>query len=385
MDKHVFENLNQYQDFKFFNVLIEKEEEKNKNPEDKRRQEEEKKDAEAILKKVKDNYGRFKSAAGSKIQAYKSFWEHLNKISNQITQKFPVTKRAYPLYDSDYAVILFKEDEDATSSLGVWKYTLEEDEENPVFTAKHPETASEFVEFLNTLKEDFKEIKEKYVKEVQSKKDEEEREKKRKKFDSFLKESKVAKKKRLNEEYDKFFEDEFTPHGYLTLSNWGGIEIELSRDGDGVRYRYTGDEEFNIAEIEYDDEGRPTFTTDEHRTFYLDEFMRVNESQTKKKKLNEWSSSYDNFIDEYAGEMVDIKRMFREIYDNASDEKIMDAFSKIEDRYDPPVVDFLDDYALTPNVPTIKDIADVGLEINNRYGTEMKMVINAIYDLYDEC
>ena len=310
MNKHVLESLNEYKDWKFFSALVEK---KVENPEEAKQAEEQKKDAEAILKKVQDNFSRFQSAAGGKIQAYKSFWDHITSMSSQISEKHPAIKTVYPLYDSNYAVVLLQESEDATPSLAVWKYNLEEDEENPIFTAKNPEISSEFVEFMNNIKEQFKEVKDKYVRDVDSKKKEEEREKKRKKFDSFLKESKNVGKKKLNEE---FFEDLFTPHGYLTFSNWGGIEIELSKDGDGVRYRYTDDEVYKEAEIEYDEEGRAYFSdigTEEDRRFYLDEFIRVNESQTKKRKLNEWSSSYDEFIDNYAEELGEIKRMFKEI------------------------------------------------------------------------
>jgi hypothetical protein len=49
------------------------------------------------------------------------------------------------------------------------------------------------------------------------------------------------------------FAPEFTPMGVMCLTNFGGIEIELSHCGDGVRYRFNyGDLSEPVeAEIEY--------------------------------------------------------------------------------------------------------------------------------------
>lgn len=93
-----------------------------------------------------------------------------------------------------------------------------------------------------------------------------------------------------------FFNDQFTPHGATHLTNTGGIEIELSRDGEAVRYRYNYGqdlvkEEIVEAEIVYrenpdldgttDDEGQggyPCFVVGEgenETVYFLADFMRV--------------------------------------------------------------------------------------------------------------
>lgn len=80
--------------------------------------------------------------------------------------------------------------------------------------------------------------------------------------------------KHLNENI--FFQDEFTPTGYLTLSNSGGIEVEIASSGDGLRYKYTDDIEPTEAEIQYDEDGDAFFTTTEGHEYKLNEFMRTN-------------------------------------------------------------------------------------------------------------
>lgn len=44
------------------------------------------------------------------------------------------------------------------------------------------------------------------------------------------------------------FQDVFTPHATQILNNWGGIELEVSRCGDGCRYRFNFGED--AAELE---------------------------------------------------------------------------------------------------------------------------------------
>ena len=82
------------------------------------------------------------------------------------------------------------------------------------------------------------------------------------------------------------FQDKFTPHGGMHLTNTGGIEVELHPDGDGLRWRYNyGQDDLDStpvteAEIVYQpDEDEPDgdlqagfYIKDE---FYaLDNFMR---------------------------------------------------------------------------------------------------------------
>ena len=70
----------------------------------------------------------------------------------------------------------------------------------------------------------------------------------------------------------------FKPHGYITLSNWGGIEVMIDESGDGVHYRFSfgsPDEEILDAEIEYDKEGNAFFRHAKTK-YYLSEVMRIN-------------------------------------------------------------------------------------------------------------
>jgi len=80
--------------------------------------------------------------------------------------------------------------------------------------------------------------------------------------------------------------------GYMTLNNWGGIEIKIIDNGDGVEYRFNyGDEGNEVkpvhdAEIEWvedpdndekDEEGfpisEPSFMVGDSR-YFLKDFMR---------------------------------------------------------------------------------------------------------------
>lgn len=53
--------------------------------------------------------------------------------------------------------------------------------------------------------------------------------------------------------------DDFTPHGYFTTSNYGGYEVEISNSGDAARFRQNfGDgpgEVTDWCEIQYDENG----------------------------------------------------------------------------------------------------------------------------------
>jgi hypothetical protein len=79
---------------------------------------------------------------------------------------------------------------------------------------------------------------------------------------------------------------EFTPHGVMTLSNMGGVELMFNKSNDGVYYRFNcgqdnlEKEKIFEAEITYngeDDNGELIYGFKHKRTFYsLSECMRVN-------------------------------------------------------------------------------------------------------------
>ena len=69
-------------------------------------------------------------------------------------------------------------------------------------------------------------------------------------------------------------EKDFKPHGYLTLTNLGGIEIEINCTNEYVRYRYFGNVGRKPCKISYTNNGRAYFRV-YGRRYYLDEFMRI--------------------------------------------------------------------------------------------------------------
>ena len=72
-------------------------------------------------------------------------------------------------------------------------------------------------------------------------------------------------------------EKDFKPHGFLALNNLGGIEIEINRTNESVRYRYFGEIGRKPCKISYTNKGRAYFRV-YRRRYYLDEFMRVDYS-----------------------------------------------------------------------------------------------------------
>ena len=72
---------------------------------------------------------------------------------------------------------------------------------------------------------------------------------------------------------DKIVGD-YKPQAYLTLSNHGGVTIQISDDGDGVRYQWYEEEPSDWQEIKYASSGRTYFTISKTK-YYLDEFMKM--------------------------------------------------------------------------------------------------------------
>ena len=67
--------------------------------------------------------------------------------------------------------------------------------------------------------------------------------------------------------------NDFKAMGFLTLSNLGGVEIEINDTGECVRYRYYGKIGQRPCQIHYTNTGRAYFRAIKRR-FYLDDFMR---------------------------------------------------------------------------------------------------------------
>jgi hypothetical protein len=88
-------------------------------------------------------------------------------------------------------------------------------------------------------------------------------------------------------------ENDFRVDGHMTLSNSGGIEVEMNDSGDGVRYRFNDSgnpDEPHEAEIEYesgtsDDDSRTYFHVGSDK-YYLDQFMRSNFGPGRRNESN---------------------------------------------------------------------------------------------------
>lgn len=84
---------------------------------------------------------------------------------------------------------------------------------------------------------------------------------------------------------DAYRTEQFEADGYMTISNTGGIEIQLNNSGDGCRYRFNPDPENEVfdAEIIYQpdpdsDENEPELVPGflHGEIFYkLGDFMRL--------------------------------------------------------------------------------------------------------------
>jgi len=71
--------------------------------------------------------------------------------------------------------------------------------------------------------------------------------------------------------------DDFTPHGYMTKSNLGGTEVQISNDGSAARFRNnygTPDKPTDWLEIEFDEEGVAYVTLPNGSQERLDNYMR---------------------------------------------------------------------------------------------------------------
>ena len=93
---------------------------------------------------------------------------------------------------------------------------------------------------------------------------------------------------------ENFGSDVFNVDGIYTLNNTAGIEVEVSKDGDGVRYRtnFGGKTDEAVeAEVLYGNEGRAYFMYGDIE-IYLDEVMLVHDSNMKPESKSESKVKY---------------------------------------------------------------------------------------------
>ena len=67
--------------------------------------------------------------------------------------------------------------------------------------------------------------------------------------------------------------ENFKPQAGLTLSNFGGISIEINNTGEAVRYQWYDKKPSRWCEIKYNMAGEPFFRIKNTR-YYLNKFMK---------------------------------------------------------------------------------------------------------------
>lgn len=68
--------------------------------------------------------------------------------------------------------------------------------------------------------------------------------------------------------------EQITPQAYLTLSNMGGMAIEINNTGESVRYQWYDKVAQRSCRIDYTSSGRAFFRA-RGRRWYLDEFLKI--------------------------------------------------------------------------------------------------------------
>ena len=141
--KYVQESLNSYNDNKFFNNLLE---EDRMSPEEKKKMAVQlEKEGNAVIKKINDNFKRFKTIAGDKLQSYKDFWAEQKATQETIGQEGTF----YNLYDSHYIVGIVK-DKEGKAKLVVWNTDNKEKEDWETFVCRDKSIIKSFISFYNS-------------------------------------------------------------------------------------------------------------------------------------------------------------------------------------------------------------------------------------------
>jgi len=96
-------------------------------------------------------------------------------------------------------------------------------------------------------------------------------------------------------------------------------------------------------------------------------------------------NSYDNFIDSYAVELKKVITDFKSLDVKAiTDEDIDKAYARVDNIYDKGVADHLTGFLTDRKELSIRVLADIAHNNMNRYGTEMRQILNAAEDFIGE-
>ena len=103
-------------------------------------------------------------------------------------------------------------------------------------------------------------------------------------------------------------------------------------------------------------------------------------------KLKE--GSYDDFIDSYAREIQNARKLIKKghkITDaiEGGDDEYASIFQRWENTYDEMIIRGIDEWFWGGRLPSVSDIAKLAMKNQDRNGTEMKMIIYAIEEYYE--
>lgn len=197
---YVNESLNQFENTKFFNSLLEEEkvegesEEKEKmSPDEKKKLALEiEKQGNSVIKKLYTNWKLFKTVAGDKMQSYRDFWAEQKHADETIGQK----GMFYNLYDSNYIVGVVKNDA-GKAEMKVYNTSAQATDEFETFVCSNKEVIKNFTKFFKgDVEGKVKEVIANHKSAIEAKKaadivakKEEEKALKKAKLDSFISES----------------------------------------------------------------------------------------------------------------------------------------------------------------------------------------------------
>lgn len=96
-------------------------------------------------------------------------------------------------------------------------------------------------------------------------------------------------------------------------------------------------------------------------------------------------TTYDNFIDSYAVELKKAISDFKKLDEyTITEEDLKKAYDKVNGIYDRGVADEFERFLGDKKRLTIVALANIAFDNHNRYGTEMRQILNALEDYVSE-
>ena len=163
----------------------------------------------------------------------------------------------------------------------------------------------------------------------------------------------------------------------------GGTAIGKGYDTLILDLRHHGGEiRINLRNDEVTLFGEPIKDAKSFKKVY-DEHQGVNENEINEGYVNE--GSYEDFITDYGREVKSLSKKIQSIgkkFDSGkiSEEGMEKAFKTIENRYDREAVSVIDGIMNDNGRTDLREIAQIAVQMQNRTGTEMQQIVNAMED-----